>query len=372
MKKWLLSLCMVLALVACKEEKKEEVQANAKPVIKIGATLPLSGDLAYVGDGAKNALNMVIEKWQKTDTKYDYQVIFEDDMVKPKQAALNTHKFIDVDKANVVVSVFGVVDRPVDEIANQNKVISLSCSYGKDDVSEYGFNTSPQNEEIYTSVVQELKKRNVKTVALLGSNAAVSNVLLGYAAKHLPQDGIEVVFDERYNVGETDYRLSIQKMEQKLPDYYILFGVEPMNSIFIRQYNEITGKNNITSMGNFPSISLKVFPPINGIWSAYVIGNNEAFEQAYFEKYQSRVEACSANLYDGLDMIIKAFENTKPREDEKIPNNADVLQTVKNFKVWDGAVGKAKIEPTGIMRMDVPVRVYHDGQWVEEARHPSL
>lgn len=364
MKKWLLSLCMILALAAC-DDKKETAQADTKPVVKIGATLPLSGDLSYVGNGAQNALTMLLEKWQKVDTKYTYQLVFEDDMAKSQQAAINTRKFIDVNKANAIISIFGIVDRVVDDIANQNKIISLSCSYGKDNVPQYGFNTSPQNEEIYASVVKELKKNGAKNVALLGSNAAVSNVLLGYAAEHFPYDGIEVVFDERYNVGETDFRLSIQKMEQKTPDYYVLFGVEPMNSIFVRQYYEITGKNNITSLGNFPSISLKVFPPINGIWSAYLIGNNEVFEDEYFEKYQSWVEACSANLYDGLDMIIKAFETTEPRQGESIPNNADVLQTVKDFGIWNGAVGKASVERTGIMHMEVPVRVYKDGKWIK-------
>ena len=138
-----------------------------------------------------------------------------------------------------------------------------------------------------------------------------------------------------------------------------------MNNIFIRQYYELTGKKNITSLGNFPSISLKVFPPINGIWSVYVIGNNEVFEKEYFEKYQNRVEACSANLYDGLDMIIKAFENTEPRNGETIPNNADVLQTVKNFKTWDGAFGKMELEQNGNIRSDVHVRMYKDGQWIK-------
>ena len=71
MKKIILSLCMVLALASC-DDKKETAQANAKPVIKIGATLPLSGDLSYVGIGAQNALNMLLDKWQKENTKYDY------------------------------------------------------------------------------------------------------------------------------------------------------------------------------------------------------------------------------------------------------------------------------------------------------------
>ena len=282
-----------------------------------------------------------------------------------QQAVLNANKFINIDKTNVVVSVFGVVDIPVDNVANTNKVISLSCSYGKNKLPKYGFNTSPQNEEIYIALVQELKKRNVKSVALVGSNATVSNILLGYAAENLHKDGIEVIFDERYNVGETDYRLSIQKMEQKTPDYYIVFGVEPMNSIFVRQYYELTGKNNVTSMGAFPNISTKVFPAINGIWSVYVVGNSDDFEKTYIEKYQNRVEACSANLYDGLDMIINAFENTAPNENETIPDNADVLQKIRDFKVWDGASGKVKIEPNGCVRMDVPVRMYQNGKWVK-------
>ncbi|MBP5698248.1 MAG: ABC transporter substrate-binding protein [Alphaproteobacteria bacterium] len=364
MKKWLLSLCMILTLIACKDEKNS-TDSFKKPVIKIGATLPLSGNLSYVGIGAQNALNIVIDKWKEKNTKYSYQIIFEDDVVKPQQAALNTHKFINVDKANVVVSVFGIVDRAVDEIANQNNVISLSCSYGKDVVPEYGLNTAPQNKEIYASALRELKKRNVKTVALLGSNAAVSNVLLGYAAEHLPSDGIEVVFNDRYNVGETDFRLSIQKMEQSAPDYYLIFGVEPMNSIFVKQYHELTGKNNLASLGSFANISLDVFPPVNGVWSVYQLSSNEDFEKAYFNKYQNRVEVCSANLYDGLDMIIEAFENTPKKEGEDIPNNADVLQTIKNFKIWKGTLGEMKIEPNGIVEIDVQVRMYNDGQWVK-------
>ena len=364
MKKWLLSLCMILAILAC-DNKKEETQANGKPTIKIGATLSMTGNLSYIGEGAKNALDMVMEKWQKADTKYNYQIVYEDDGLKLQQAAVNTQKFINMDKANVVVSVFGMVDRPVDEIANKNKVISLSCSFGKEDTPEYGLNTAPRNEEIYAAALQELKKRNVKTVALLGTNAAVSNALFGYAAEHLAKDGIEVVFDERYNFGETDYRLSIQKMEQKAPDYYLIFGVEPMNSVFAKQYYELTGKNNMLSLGSFANISLKVFPAINGVLSVYMLSNNEAFEKEYFEKYRSRVESCSANLYDGLDMIIKAFEATASREGEKIPNNADVLQTVKDFKTWNGAFGKIELEPDGNIRTDVHVRVYKDGQWVK-------
>ena len=213
MKKLLCVLCAVLAIASCDRE-----QSN-KPVIKIGATLPLTGNLSYIGQGAKNTLSMVLDKWSKLDTKYKYEIVFEDDALQPQKAAVNTNKFISVNKAQTVVSVFGVVDRPVDDIANKNKVISLSCSYGKNDVPEYGINVGSLNVDVYPAALKQLKKDGVKTVALVGSSEAVCETILNYAAKHLPKDGIKVVADERYKIGETDYRLSIKKMEEKKQDW---------------------------------------------------------------------------------------------------------------------------------------------------------
>ncbi|MBR6663263.1 MAG: ABC transporter substrate-binding protein, partial [Alphaproteobacteria bacterium] len=189
---------------------------------------------------------------------------------------------------------------------------------------------------------------------------------LDYAAENLPKDGIEIVANEKYAIGQIDYRLSIQKIEQENPDYYLVFGVEPMNSVFLRQYYEITGNNNIASLGAFSNISTKMFPPINGVWSAYLVGGTEEFRNSYREEYgDSDIEACSANLYDGLDMIINAFETTELKDNEKIPNNANVLKNVFDIGVWEGAFGKMSVEKNGIVRTDTEIRTYKDGKWVK-------
>ena len=360
MKRIFLILCAVLAIAGCDREKSD------KPVVKIGVTLPLTGNVSYIGQAAKNSLTMAMDKWIKRDTKYKYEIIFEDDMLKPQKAALNANKFISMDKVRAVISLFGVVDRPVDYIANKNEIISISCSYGKDIVPEYGINVGSTNYDIYPSALKKLKEKETKTVALVGSNSETSSAVLDYSAKHLPKDGIKVVADERYAVGETDYRLSIKKMEEKKPDYYIVFGVEPMNTIFVRQYYEITGKNNIASLGALSGIDASKLPLVDGIWSVYVVCNNTDFEKEYFKKYNSHVENCSANLYDGLDIIITAFENVEPNPETGIPENANVLKYIKNIKAWDGAFGYMDIQPNGTIRSDIPVRVFQNGKWIKE------
>ena len=363
MKKLILTLCLALSLTACGDKASDTSKEENKQIIKIGATLPLSGNEAHMGAAAQHALQMVLEKWQNKDTKYTYEIFYENDMLKLDQAALNTQRFIGFNKVRAVISMLGVVDRVVDEIANQHKVISLSCSYGKNKLPEYGINMAPQNEEIYKAALKELKRRNIKKVALAGSSSGVSEATLSYAAEHLPQDGIEVVANERYLIGETDYRLSIQKIEQKNPDSYLIFGVEPMNSQFAKQYYELTGKKNLASLGSFPNINPHYFSKLDGIWSVYLIGGTDEFEKAYEDEFGKHVEACTANLYDGLDILITAFETASLKDNELIPSNESVLSKVTELQNWNGAFGKMKIENNGIIKAEVETRIYHDEEW---------
>ena len=363
MKKIILNLCMVLALSACKEEKAPQTQA--KPVIKIGANLHLTGQLAHTGAGAKNALQMAFEKWQKKDTKYRYELIFEDDMMKTQQAAVNTQKLINIDGVRAVLSLFGIVDRVIDDIANQNKVISVSCSYGKSEVPEYGVNTGAQNEEIYGAVVRQLKKENVKTVVLEGSQSAVSFAILDYFAAHLPQDGIKVLANEKHNLDVRDFRTSIQKTEVLKPDYYLIFGVEPMNSIFTKQYREITGKNNLASLGNFPEIADSLWPNLEGLWSASLIGGTSEFSQQYETRFHDRVHGCSANLYDALNMLMMAFENAPVKEGKDIPENIDVVQYMRHIGTYNGAFGMIEMGINGIGHPSVDIVKLQNGKWVK-------
>ena len=77
MKKLILSLCIILALSACKDENEPKEQT--KPVVRIGATLPLTGGFSETGNSAKQALLIAFEKWQQKDMKYRYELFVEDD-----------------------------------------------------------------------------------------------------------------------------------------------------------------------------------------------------------------------------------------------------------------------------------------------------
>ena len=78
MKKLVLSLLMATALTACGDESgdKNKTEANAKPVVKIGASLPLSGDMTETGKNLQAAMSLAFQDEKaKQNLKYDYQLV---------------------------------------------------------------------------------------------------------------------------------------------------------------------------------------------------------------------------------------------------------------------------------------------------------
>ena len=60
---------------------------------------------------------------KQKDTKYDYEVIFEDDTLQVNKAATIANKFINMDKVNAIINIWGVTAPVVAEVAEKNNTI---------------------------------------------------------------------------------------------------------------------------------------------------------------------------------------------------------------------------------------------------------
>ena len=127
MKKLLCILCMVLSLVAC--DKKDENPTN-KPVVKIGASFPLTGNMASIGNAAHKALIAAIKDENTTpDNKYYYKLIVEDDQMEPKLINNAANKLIHGDKVDVIISYFTAAGRIIAPMATKNKTLNFNYSF---------------------------------------------------------------------------------------------------------------------------------------------------------------------------------------------------------------------------------------------------
>ena len=169
MKRWLLSLCMILALAAC-DNKKEEAQEATKPTIKIGAILPLSGDLAVWGNSEKQGLILAQENLPK-DLKNKYELVVEDSSNANKNIQHIAQKMISVDKVDAVITMFDPAANIVGPIATANKIIHFGQSWFPQYVTdEYNYNVYADMREEARLIADYLAHKGIKKVYLFTVN----------------------------------------------------------------------------------------------------------------------------------------------------------------------------------------------------------
>ena len=259
---------IVIGIVVTRNVKSNTVSlANEKSTIKIGVTLPLSGDFAHVGKPSQKAIEMAFQEWKNRDTKYNYELIYEDNMFQPKQAALVTNKFINQDKVNAILSMWGNVSYIIGDAADKRGVIFLTCSGGGQVAKPYYvFNNYTQLEDMAAVVVNKFKKEGIKKVAYVVNMSIVAEDQIEIIGGALKEAGIEV-YPVRFSQGTKDFRMAIAKTVNLNPDYYLLFLPDrPDATLFIKQYYDITGKNNLTSIDTFHEMPSSDWALTDGLW----------------------------------------------------------------------------------------------------------
>jgi len=362
------SICLILGLSAC-DNKTTERQVKERPIIKIGATLPLSGDSAEVGESARAGLVMVLDELNKGDLKYNYQLIFEDNQMNPQRVALTINKMINVDKVKAILSLWNLVGNVAAALSDKHGVFSLTCGIGEDSTKgKYNFNNFVSVEEEAKALVDQLKKRNIKTIALFIDNSAMR--LEFEAVKKLIGDNsdIKVVFEEFFNPGEKDYRTAIAKASLKNPDMYVYSGYNPSTFIFMKQLKEITGRNdNVTSMGIFADLPIKDRVIVEGLW--YVdddLNGTPEFQRKLLKEKGIVSQSCTGNTVANLQILVAAYENAKVAEGEEIPSNEAVSKWIfDNVKNYDTYGGRVTVVREGLFNKKPSIRKMINGQAVE-------
>ena len=115
MKKSLLSLGLAFALFL-----GTITTSTAEEVYKIGAILPLTGNLAFLGEPGKNALTMGQEELRRKGINIDIK--FYDSKADPKEGISAFYKAIDIDKVKFVLTTLTGVSLAVKPIANEKKI----------------------------------------------------------------------------------------------------------------------------------------------------------------------------------------------------------------------------------------------------------
>jgi branched-chain amino acid transport system substrate-binding protein len=311
--------------------------------VKIGVILPLSGDLAYLGESAKRGAELALENYAGTRNKYE--LIFEDDQFDAKKAVTAANKLISIDNVDAVVTFGSSGGNSVKPIAEKNKILHFAVATDpKVADGGYTFNHwTPAKEEV-RALVAELLKRNIKKIGLLTVNQDGMLAIDNEITKQTQGTGISIVTDQKFNIGEKDFRTLIAKVKQNSPEILVMINYSPEIEILGRQIKDAGVKIPMTSVEGFDQTSDPGL--FKGYWYASASDPSSEFANSFKTKYGKSPGFGTGNIYDIITLIITASENATSRGK---PNTDDVISKLLQIKDLKGAMGSLSVGSDGVV-----------------------
>jgi branched-chain amino acid transport system substrate-binding protein len=332
--------------------------AKEPAVVKIGATLPLTGDVAFLGETSRNAMELALKEIQ--GTKYKYELVFEDDKLDAKLASTTATKLISVDKVDAIISLSSGTGNVVTPLAEQNKVIHFGIA-SDSNVAKGNFNFihwTPPDEEAKVWV-QEAQKRGYKRIASIFLQHPGALAILDSVKKYMQGTDMEFVFDETIVGGDKDFRTLLVKARQSKPDVYFIGAFSPELDILHKQLKEMGIKEPLTTVEAF---ELSNDPSqFEGHWYVNAADPSGEFLSKYKAAYNKDPQMGAPNAYDILSLIVEGFERAGKDPSVK-PSPEEVSAALMQIKDFDGALGKLTVGEEGIVWSPAVVRMIQNGK----------
>lgn len=324
--------------------------------------MPLSGDVAFLGEGVRDA--MVLAKENLVDTRYNYELIFEDDQSDSKVAASAANKLISVDKVDALATFGSSTGNVVAPIAEANKIVHVGIA-SDPNVAKGSYNFihwTPPSEENKVFIA-ELQRQDLTKIGIFMSNQPGAAAVINDLKKQLERTNIQITTEQVFNVGETDFNSIIAKAKNSESQIYLLLAFSPELEILARQVREAGITTPFTSIEAFDlTEQLDLF---EGDWYVNAADAAGEFKEKYITKTGNNPTLGSPNAYDIFNLIVTSAEAAGGYQKPTPTEIANQLLGVIDF---NGALGALSIDEDGIVQSNAVIRVIKDGQPVTVER----
>jgi len=313
-------------------EKKQE------NLIKIGAVLPLTGKVSFLGVGEQNAMTLAIKYSNENLMKNKkLEIIYEDCQGETDLAVTAANKLINVDKCDIIIaSTTNVAEGIIPLIEKSEKdiiMLALTISPNITHKSNRIFRIWPnafQEREILSEYINQ--KYNQIGVLYVESD-------YGILAKEIMDKliGKKIKIAESYPRGSSDFKNILTKFADKDINAISLISYPPEFISIVKQLKEL--KLNLDIIGDigftFDFVINALGELTNGIvFTApkYTIDledndYSKYFTNSYINKYNSKPSWNESFSHDNIIFIANALKNYFEKQ-----NILDAFQSIKSFE----------------------------------------
>lgn len=361
-------IIIILMVVGFSREKSPAIEGET---IKIGATLPLTGNYAYIGQSEANGLKMAIDEInaKKNNKGYKLDLIIEDNQGDPKEAVNSVNKMIDVDGVDIIFSAFTSITGAINDIVlNKEKILFYNSTVSDiADNSKYVFRDYVDTISAGSFVAKVVNKLNYQRVGYLGPNDSACSQM-----REVIENEVDLVKIEEFLPEEKDLKNALLKLKSENIDAIASCSYIHAH-ILMKQLKELGMIDIPTIQGwaHFLPLSdadeiRELFKENKTLEAWYAISEIAKGEKQrlFFEKYKERfgLIPSPAGLYSYDDGYI--INEAIKKCDGRINN--DCFAEKINNQEFEGIAERIKFDENGnAIRKTILLRMNDDLKWEE-------
>lgn len=333
-------------LVACSKKSEQQKTETAKPVVKIGAILPLTGDMANTGLLVKKGIEFALEDINKNpNNKYVYQVIFENNAMNNKDTTPIANKLIAVDKVKMLMTLYSANAKITAPLIKKNKMLGFHGTYIEEGILDgtYNFENFSTLEQMETAITEFINSRNPQKVALVMQQTPAQQTM----AKDLKIKLTSEVREFNNLQGQRDFKMMVYQLKEWKPGLIFISMDLPELDIFVRemQKQQVGG----IKLGLDLINRTESYPSFEGFYILNTSNGNEEFvkrigqQATYYAPY----------FYDNMMIFHSAVESLS---EKTVPEAEAISRTIHQWRTYQGMVGKYNILKNG--QFETPLVLY--------------
>ena len=344
-----------------------QTETEAPDIIKIGASISLSGNLARFGNMVKSGYELWAEQVNAQGgidvggKKMPVEIVYYDDQSDNQTAVKLTEKLITEDKVQFLLGPFGSGPTfATTAIAEKYNIITIATLANATNIYDRGFQNvfavlAPATR-IFSSFIDMLAAQSPKPakVAIIYPNDNFPAAVAKGANEYAKQKGFDVVYIEEYTKGVKDLSSTILKIKNSGAEVLMGSGYLEEAILTVRQLKE--QKVNLKAIGFTTGPELKDFtdnlgsdadnifgvswwmPQMN--YSDSLFGSASDYAKLYEQKFGEGLSYQAAAASQGGLLLQTAIEKAGSLDADKV---RAALRSYSSSTFW----GPTKWDPTG-------------------------
>lgn len=316
-------------IAACLVSFASCVFAEPSRLVKIGATLPLTGNLAHIGVDIRRGMEMAMQEVQ--GPAINFQVVYEDNQHTQKLAVSSAHKLLESDKVDVLVSLWDMAD-VVAPLAERKQIPHLSIRWNPHVAEENKFTVTFESTYLTYAAAQVelLKAWNAKSIALVTEENQGWVLSANALKERAPKNGIKVVADQSFLAGTAEFSTLVTRVLASKPDVIVINAHQPNLDLVLRRIQEQNPDQAIT--GYFEAVE-----PASLVEGLPFVAQFEVepwFTEKFRAKYGEDFKVRAPHGYDMVKLIAHSYKQAGTSA-----SGVEIVNALSKIKDFKGASG---------------------------------